>query len=74
MVPDWSLKPDFTNYPGEHLPLVMTASHFQAAGSSTAVFDISEPLDVLTVRGATIDIVKILGASGSALTSWDDDS
>lgn len=52
----------------------MTASHFQAAGSSTAVFDISEPLDVLTVRGATIDIVKILGASGSALTSWDDDS
>jgi hypothetical protein len=70
-VPDRSHKPDLTNYPGEHLPLVITASHFRAAGASTAVFDISESLDVLTVRGATIDVINVLGPSGAAITHWD---
>lgn len=51
--------------------LVITASHFRAAGASTAVFDISESLDVLTVRGATIDVINVLGPSGAAITHWD---
>jgi hypothetical protein len=70
--PDWSLKPDFTNYPGEHLPLIITASHFRAGGSSRAVFNLSESLDILTVRGVTIDAIDFLGLLGAATTSWDD--
>lgn len=70
--PDWFLKLDLTNYPGEHLPLVVTASHFRAAGASTAIFDISESLDVLTIRGTTIDVINVLGPSGAASTRWDE--
>jgi hypothetical protein len=71
-VPDWSLKPDLTNYPGEHLPLAITGGHFRAGGASTAVFHISESLDILTIRGATIDVINLLGLSDAAITKWDD--
>jgi hypothetical protein len=71
-VPDWSLKPNLNNYPGEFLPLVVAANHIRAAGDSTAVFSISPSSNVLTMRGNIVDVILTLGAPGAAGTSWDD--
>jgi Heterokaryon incompatibility protein (HET) len=71
-VPDWSVKPDFTNYPGEHLPLTVAAHHFQASGFSAPVFKVSESIGILTVRGAEIDSIQMLSPSGWGSSRWDD--
>ena len=71
-VPDWSLKPNFTNYPGEHLPLIMSANHFRASGSSAPIFTLSSSSDLLIVRGAKIDSLHALGSPGWRSSRWEE--
>ena len=71
-VPDWSLKPNFTNYPGEHLPLIMSANHFRASGSSAPIYTVSSSSDLMIVRGAKIDSLHALGSPGWKGSRWEE--
>ena len=41
-------------------------------GALRAVFNISEFLDVLSIRGVIIDVINVLGPLGAAITYWED--